>query len=304
MAEGLWMSGSGVRKLAFILAACLALVVGATSAMAQGTSEWHASAWQLWRIDVDGTNLRPLDVTPDCRAGSPDWSPDGTKIAYDTLCEPEGRYHIAVVAADGSDRKIVSGGSIPSWSPDGKLIASQRNGIQIVNADGTGAETLLARAFSLRWLPNGAGIVAALGPQFSRFDLASGQQQLYFNAPRAISHGFGISQDGRRFAFGSLNSGLFVAEIGDGTRPPKVRNVLPTGTVYHVSWAPDAQRVVFAWRPTPEDMTQIYTLDVDAGGEPKPFPGLDTSHQNVNPDWSPDGRTIVFSLPVPLTDRL
>ena len=210
-------------------------------------------------------------------------------------------YQTMVVNADGTERRIVARGSIPCWSPDGKMIACQAGGIQIVNADGTGAETLLASAISLRWLPDGAGIVAGMGPRFMLFDLATGKQQLQFNTPAAISHGFGISPDGRRYGFGSLNSGLFVAEVADAKGPAKIRNVLPTGTVYHVSWAPDNKQVVFAWRPTPADLAQIYTLDVDAKEQPKLLPGLDTSHQNVNPDWSPDGRTIVFSLPTPLT---
>lgn len=268
---------------------------------AQAPSEWFASAWQLWRIDADGTDLAPLDVTPNVRCGSPDWSPDGQQIAYDVLGESGGGYRTAVVNVDGSGRRFVARGSIPTWSPDGELIACQAAGILIVNADGSGPEKLLASAHSLRWLPDGRGIAAGIGPQLLVFELESGTQRLLFTAPQAISHGFGISSDGRRYAFGTLTGGLYVATLDDHDKLRSMKNVVPSGTVYHVSWAPDNKRVVFAWRPAPGDLTQLYTIDVDASDPPALLPGIDTSHQNVNPDWSPDGRTIVFSVPAPLS---
>lgn len=271
------------------------------SVCAQAPSEWHASAWQLWRIGVDGTDLTPLDTTPDTRCGSPDWSPDGKWIAYDVLAESGQGFQTAVVGADGTGRRIVLRGSIPTWSPDGELIACQSAGIQIVNADGSGAEKLLASAHSLRWLPDGSGIAAGVGPQLLVFDLANGSQQPLFTAPQAISHGYGISSDGRRYAFGTLTRGLYVATLDDADQLISMKNVVPSGTVYHTSWAPDNRRVVFAWRPAHGDLTQLYTIDVDSAEPPQLLPGIDTSHQNVNPDWSPDGRTIVFSVPAPMS---
>lgn len=288
-------------RLFWFCSATFTLMVGAASVPAQSPTEWHASAWQLWRIDIDGTHLAPLDTTPNSRCGSPDWSPDGKLIAYDVLDQRDGVYQTAIVDADGSNRRLLTDGSIPTWSPDGTLIACQSGGIRIINADGTGEETLIASAFSLRWLPNGREIVAGLGRRILSFDLASGMQQLKFNAPQAISHGFGISVDGRRYALGTLNSGMYVVDANDQSSIVATNNVVPSGTVYHTSWAPDGKRVVFAWRPTPEELTQIYTLDVDTNEAPKLLPGLDVAHQNVNPDWSPDGRTIVFSLPVAFT---
>jgi Tol biopolymer transport system component len=249
---------------------------------------------------VDGKDLAPLDVTPGIRCGSPVWSPEGKSIAYDVLAESGQGYQTAVVNADGSGRRFIARGSIPTWSPDGKLIACQAAGILIVNADGSGAERLLASSHSLRWLPDGRGIAAGIGPQLLVFDLETGNQRLLFTAPQAISHVFDISSDGRRYAFGNMNRGLFVAALDEEGKFQSMKNVVSSGTVYHVSWAPDNRRVVFAWRPAPGDLTQLYTIDVDASAPPKLLPGIDTSHQNVNPDWSPDGETIVFSIPAPL----
>ena len=135
------------------------------------------------------------------------------------------------------------------------------------------------------------------------FDLASGKQQLQFSSPFSIRHGFGISPDGRCYCFGSPGSGLSVATLDEQTGMASTRQVVKAGTAYHASWAPDGRHVVFAWRLKSGDRTQLYTVDVDATESPQRLPGIDTSRQNVNPDWSPDGKTIVFSCPAPLSSE-
>jgi Tol biopolymer transport system component len=277
------------------------MLLSADFAVAQAPEEWHASAWQLWKIDVDGTGLMPLDTTPDCRCGSPDWSPDGSQIAYDVLDDTGGGYQTAVIQADGSNRRIVTRGSIPTWSPDGKLIACQSGGIRIVNADGSGPEVLPGSAHSLRWSPDGNSIVAGIGNRFLVFDLATGKQDMLFVSRSMISHGFGISPDGRRYCFGSPRAGLHVAELDEQLKLVAIRPIVATGTAYHASWAPDGRRAVFAWRPKAGDLTQIYIVDDDGNNPPRLVPGIDVTHQNVNPDWSPDGNSIVFSSPAPLS---
>jgi len=42
------------------LLASLAMLLSPAFAAAQAPSEWQASAWQLWRIDVDGTSNRSI----------------------------------------------------------------------------------------------------------------------------------------------------------------------------------------------------------------------------------------------------
>ena len=67
------------------LLAGIVSAVFAAAAAAQTGAEWHSSAWQLRRIDVDGGNRQPLDTSPEDRCGSPDWSPDGKTIVF---CSP------------------------------------------------------------------------------------------------------------------------------------------------------------------------------------------------------------------------
>jgi hypothetical protein len=76
----------------------------------------------------------------------PDWSPDGTKIAYDPYDMSNGHSTIHVMNTDGSgDAAIIDSTLntwVPSWSPDGSQIAfcSDMSGcaeIYTMNADGS-----------------------------------------------------------------------------------------------------------------------------------------------------------------------
>ena len=85
----------------------------------------------IWVIGVDGTGLRRL--TPfRADAGNPNWSPDGTKLVFNTHFDPgPGQSaNIYVMRPDGSHKKALThkrGGKAqffaPTWSPNGKRIA-------------------------------------------------------------------------------------------------------------------------------------------------------------------------------------
>lgn len=67
----------------------------------------------LYKINVDGTNLRPVFETKRT-ADEPSWSPDGTKIAVHFSAN-----RIATVSPNGGDFVGLGHGSNPDWSPDG-----------------------------------------------------------------------------------------------------------------------------------------------------------------------------------------
>ena len=116
----------------------------------------------LYTIDADGGNLRRILSLPDFTfLGSPDWSPDGRKIAVNswrpTMGEGCGNARVFVVNADGSSLKDLGLGAMPSWSPDGKQLTCTRyakqqeglrGGIWIMNADGTGGQPIDDRGWA------------------------------------------------------------------------------------------------------------------------------------------------------------
>jgi dipeptidyl aminopeptidase/acylaminoacyl peptidase len=80
-------------------------------------------AWvgMLWEMEIDGTRPRQL-----VKGSDPQWSPDGTRIAY--LADADGKTQLWVryMDAEGALIQVTRGERAPKsfrWSPDGKWIA-------------------------------------------------------------------------------------------------------------------------------------------------------------------------------------
>jgi TolB protein len=88
----------------------------------------------IYVVNVDGSGLRRL--TPwALDAGSPDWSPDGTRIAYSSYWELHAGHpsELYTIRPDGHGarqlthhRNANDHSAFPTWSPDGKRIAFTR----------------------------------------------------------------------------------------------------------------------------------------------------------------------------------
>jgi Tol biopolymer transport system component len=286
---------------------CIALLSRASApANAQFGGSEIEPPYELWTIDAAGGTPRRLVETPGYTCGSPDWSPDGKLIAFDTW--RDGRSYddskIAVIHPDGKGLQIIGDGGMPSWSPDGTQIACHTYGspqtIAVMNADGGGPETIIDHWGSPRWSPRG-NRVASLDTdrQILIFDLATGKERRLLPRRYAGTYhytaqvGFAFAPDGRRICFGD-SDGLFLATLADGKSQPSLNWLVKGGAARHCSWSPDGKRVVFAWKQPPSDLEQLFVVDADSGEPPTRLPGQDLDRNNSCPDWSPDGKTIVF----------
>jgi dipeptidyl aminopeptidase/acylaminoacyl peptidase len=75
--------------------------------------------------DADGSNVRRLTNTPEQSEDLPAWSPDGTRIVFQSHGE------IGVIRPDGTDRMTVGPGYQPDWQP---LAGPDRDGDGVIDA--------------------------------------------------------------------------------------------------------------------------------------------------------------------------
>ena len=82
----------------------------------------------IWIMDADGSNKKQLIPVDEKRyIDRPSWSPDGTKIAFESRNIAGDQADIVVVSSDGSNLTVLTGNDtsdmFPQWSPEGDKIA-------------------------------------------------------------------------------------------------------------------------------------------------------------------------------------
>jgi len=131
-------------------------------------SSQREAKWQIYVVDVDGSNETRLSSEKVEREYMPAWSPNGTIIAFQS--SRDGNPEIYVMNADGSNPTRLTEhratDEFPVWSPDGTKIAfiSNQDGqrdIYVMNADGSDVTRLTDNSITertLSWAPDGTKI--------------------------------------------------------------------------------------------------------------------------------------------------
>jgi TolB protein len=260
-------------SILFVLAAVaagLAAPTPAGAAVVNGRIVFAADRnqiFQIARMNADGSHRTFLTTDPVAKF-DPQWSPDGSRIAFDRAGRSES---LRTMAADGSDvRVVVHLSSIAgflfiqglSWSPDGSKLAfcafRTRTGdskLFTVDADGSMLTRLSGRDdddVQPAWSPDGSTIAVESYP---------GRQ--------------GVRGD------------LVLVDAITGARTP----LITAGSTGDPDWSPDG--ITIAFTKTIAGQPDVFTVPSTGGALTRltDTPG----RLEFDPAWSPDGASILFS---------
>lgn len=262
------------------------------------TSYQHGAA-EIYLMDKNGENLTRL-TTNTVRDLDPTWSPNGTRIVYQTTSS--GNWDIATINASGGEPDILTVDSSaqdtePAWSPDGSRIAfvSDRDGnedIYVMNRDGSNVQRLTDDSrpdTSPAWSPDGTQIafVSRRTGDDEIFVLTLGSDDLPVNLTQnpANDNNPAWSPDGTKIAFDSLrdSSAREVYMMNpDGSEVVNVSNHISNDE--EPSWSPDSQQVVFVSQRSGNN--KIFTVPIDLSSEPENLSGA-VSYEQSEPSWLP-----------------
>jgi Tol biopolymer transport system component len=181
-------NGRQARIYAVTVADCTVEPLGPRTAVTVGTADWSSTnvlaldgtapggtEEGIYTMAADGGHLRRLTDGPDL---FPEWSPDGSRIAFVrggyaeiTDDDPSPAYanrNVWVVNSDGSALRQVTHGrwhGSADWSPDGRhLVTDTHSGVVELGVDGSDRRMLLEGEYGDQsWSPDGEALVLTTG---------------------------------------------------------------------------------------------------------------------------------------------
>lgn len=278
--------------------------------MADGSTVLYASGRNILITHNDGQEPRVLASVP----GRAFWlrcAPDGSRVRFtvvDSATRATSLWEFTF--ADKKLRPLLKGWSNPTaeccgnWTPDGKYFIFQSNRVE-----GSNIWILPEKNWIGEPAPSPSQLTAGplnfIGPvparrgnqifftgahkrsQLRRYDATTHQFVPYL---REISMAgrTEVSRDGTRVAWVSTSDGGLWQSQLDGSQ--RLQLTSRPMRVFMMRWSPDARSIAFMGKE-PGKTWKIYSISTEGG---KPQIVADEPRNQADPDWSPDGRTIVF----------
>ena len=257
----------------------------------------------LYMMHIDGSQLKPLTQTASIIM-SPDWSPDGNRIAYASYEAGYPAMYVLDIPGKTTTRFASFEGmnATPSWSPDGKKIALtlSKDGnpeVYVLSLDGKLRKRLTHYSgidCSPTWAPNGFELAFTSdrtgSPQIFVVDLQGiSARRVTFEGSYNTSPAW--SPEGHLIAYVSRIDGRFqictVDPFGITTRV-----LTEHGSNEHPNWSPDGMHIVFSSKTGAN--SGIYIMNGDGSGKRRIFEGLTNPR---DPAWAARPR---YAKPEPL----
>ena len=218
-------------------------------------------AHHLWVARADGTAARRI-APENWLVGGHEWSPRGTRLAFDRGFENSVRSALYTVAPDGSGLQRLLKAPMPisltsgAWSPDGRAVVYGQStfGGSLARVFRAGRVTALARP--------------AARPTWSRGGLIAYETRVAGETTSQVCI--------KRHAPGALARCIAAADA----------------SVSNPSWSPDGRRLMVAYTPSGQGQpAEIWTARPD-GTVLTRTPGVGSA----SPIFSPNGRLLAYSL--------
>ncbi|MGC8550515.1 MAG: winged helix-turn-helix domain-containing protein [Acidobacteriaceae bacterium] len=276
--------------------------------MPDGQRILYAHGDSLFTVDENGTDVHKFATLPG-RAFWLRWSPDGSNLRFTLLNSETHSSQLWTISASGANAHPLlppSDGSecCGSWTADGKYYVFQRN-----IADGS----------NIWLLPEHSGIFGGPGKPYAltngpltyqspitartghriffiglnlrsellRYDAAS---QIFIPYTGGISNArrVAFSRDGQWVAWIRQDNGSLWSSKADGTQ--RMQLTSKPLEVFMMHWSPDDKHLLLMARK-PEQRWAIYMINADGSNLHIVDP---ENRSQADPDWSPDGKSIVF----------
>jgi Tol biopolymer transport system component/DNA-binding winged helix-turn-helix (wHTH) protein len=290
--------------------------------MPGGSSLLIASGSDLIIVGEDGSDPHKLLTVPGL-AFWLRWSPDGSRLRFTLQDAKRQTAELWEVGADGKNpHPLLPGWNHPAaeccgnWSGDGKeyVFQSLHGGHSDIWALRDGLWDRLGRQLGLtgqpRQITNGPLDFQApsTAPEGHRIYFVGVNSQIELLRAQPHSATFDaldqnlslaslaeFSPDGRWVAWLNSSDGYLWRSRVDGSE--RIQLTAPPMRIFSMKWSPDNKQLALM-AEEPGKPWKLYLIDSDGG---KPIPLLNEDRNEADPNWSADGKTLVFGR---LPDRM